>query len=352
VSSTESATLVIGGEWTAADHRALVPVEDPSSATVVSSAVVATPADVDQAISAAQAGFRSWSARSGWERSSILRRAAELLTERADSIARTLTIEQGKPLRESRAEVLASAQQLDWFADEARRIYGRTVPAPDTAVRQMVIRRPIGPVAALVPWNFPLLLAARKVAPALAAGCSVIVKAPEEAPSVVFALARCLLDAGLEPQALSVLTGEPSDISTRLITSGHVKRISLTGSIPVARTLRRLAAEHLIDVSAELGGHAPVIIAADCDPVAVAKQCVASKFRNSGQVCIAPSRFYVHSKVAPTFTRAFVETTQSLRLGPGIDVRTQVGPLASRGRVVARTALHDDPISSGATAVR
>jgi succinate-semialdehyde dehydrogenase/glutarate-semialdehyde dehydrogenase len=340
--------MLIGGEWVASSDGKLIDVVDPATEQVIATVPVATPEDLDRALDAARTGWERWKATSAWDRSAVLRRAAALLEERAEEIARTLTGEQGKPLAEARAEVASTIEQFDWYADEARRIYGRTADSRNVNQRLQVRREPIGPVAAFTPWNFPILLAARKVAPALAAGCSVILKPAEEAPSAALEMARALVDAGLPAGVLNVVTGTPPQISEHLLASPVIRKLSLTGSVEVGRQLLTLAARNINNVSMELGGHAPVLVFDDVDPEAAARACVAGKFRNAGQVCVSATRFYVHEKIAAEFTAAFTEATRALRVGAGLDEGTQVGPLVSGRRLAAIEQLVDDAVAQGA----
>lgn len=338
----------IDGSWTPASDGARLPVIDPATEEAIDSVPRATAADLDRALAAADRAWRSWREVDGWSRSAVLREAARLVRERSEPIALALTEEQGKPLAEARAEIAAAADQLDWNADEARRIYGRVIEPRSRESRLLVLREPIGPVAAFTPWNFPVLLSARKLAPALAAGCSLILKPAEEAPRAVLALAKALEDAGLPAGVLNVVTGEPTEVSRHLIASGRVRKAALTGSVAVGREILRLCAERLVPASLELGGHAPVLVFPDADPERTAEACARAKFRNMGQVCIAATRFYVHAAVAERFARRFVEVAGSLRIGDGRDPATDVGPLANRRRLDAVDALVQDAAAGGA----
>lgn len=339
--------MLIDGAWVNASDDATISVVDPATERVIASTPQATPADLDRALDAVQRGWKVWRAMSAWDRSAILRRASVLLAERADEIATVLTREQGKPLSEARAEVASSVEQLDWFADEARRIYGRTVDSRSTDQRMQVRREPVGPVAAFTPWNFPMLLAARKVAPALASGCAMILKPAEEAPGAALAMAAALVDAGLPPGVLNVVTGQPAQVSTHLLASPVIRKLSMTGSVAVGKHLLTLAADGVKNVSMELGGHAPVLVFGDVDPVVAGRMCAAAKFRNAGQVCIAATRFYVHDSIAEEFTSAFVETTRALQVGPGLE-DLDLGPLASERGLALATTLVADALDRGA----
>jgi succinate-semialdehyde dehydrogenase/glutarate-semialdehyde dehydrogenase len=324
--------LLIGGEWTGASDGATLPLVNPANEDVIGSVASATEADVERALAAVEAGWHRWRRVEADRRADVLEGAAAALSGRVEDLARTLTREQGKPLRESRAEVAAAIAQFSWFAAEARRHGGRVMPTR-AGQRNLVVYEPIGPVAAFTPWNFPVLLAARKVAPALAAGCSVLLKPAEEAPSVVSAFVEALVGAGLPAGALNVITGDPAGISRLVLASEVIRKVSFTGSVPVGRYIGSRAGERVMDMSLELGGHAPVIVFDDVDPVLAARRCVAGKFRNAGQVCIAPTRFYVHASIADVFTDAFVAATRELVIGDGLEPGTDLGPLANRRRL-------------------
>jgi len=341
--------LFIGGTWRDASDGATFDLVDPATEETVDQIASATAEDLDDALRAAEAGFGIWRQASAWDRSAVLRRAATLLGERLEVLAAILTAEQGKPLEEARAELRATADQLDWYADEARRIYGRIVDGHTRAVRISVLRQPIGPVAAFTAWNFPALLPMRKIAPALAAGCSVVLKPAEEAPRTALALAAVLQDAGLPDGVLNVVTGEPDCIARQLLGSPVIRKVSLTGSVPVGRTLLRLAADDLKGVSMELGGHAPVLVMADADLEAAAEAIVKGKFRNGGQVCIAPSRFYVHADVAERMLDLVVAGVARLRVGAGTAESVDVGPLTNRRRCDSVAELVADALGRGAT---
>lgn len=341
--------LLIDGTWRPAADGATIAVTDPATEQPFATVPAATDADVDDALTAAAAGLRVWRGTDAWTRSGVLRRTAEILRAWTDELAGVLTREQGKPLAESRGELLATADQYDWYADEARRIYGRIIDGHSTRNRLMVRREPVGVVAAFSAWNFPALLASRKIAPALAAGCAVIVKPAEEAPLTTLVIVQALIEAGLPAGVVNVVTGDPAAISERLIASDVVRKVSLTGSVPVGRILLRQAAEGITSVSMELGGHAPVLVFPDADVESAAALCVAAKYRNAGQVCASPSRFLVHEDVAARFTAAFVRHTEALRVGPGDDPASQVGPLTNVRRVEDAERLIADAVAHGAT---
>ncbi|MFV0435420.1 MAG: NAD-dependent succinate-semialdehyde dehydrogenase [Leucobacter sp.] len=341
--------LYIDGEWRSATSGLTREVFDPATEGPIGTIEQASAEDVDAALASAQRGLAIWRNTDAWTRSAKIRRVAEILREWIPQAAQLMTDEQGKPLRESEAEWNAAVDQFDWYADEARRIYGRTVDGHTTANRILVRREPIGVVAAFAAWNFPALLPARKIAPALAAGCSVIVRPTEEAPFSTVLIAKACEAAGIPAGVITILTGRASQISEQLISSGVVRKISLTGSGPVGRTLLHLAADNMVAVSMELGGHAPVLVFEDADIEAAARACVASKFRNTGQVCASPSRFIVQESVAERFSEAFVAATRELRVGDGRDPATTVGPLTNAKRVVEAEELIEDAVAGGAT---
>ncbi len=339
--------MFIDGVWMPSADGTRMEIINPATEETIDSVPVATAADLDAALAAADRAWRSWREVDAWTRSAVLRRVAELLRGRADAIAAVLTEEQGKPLAEAKGEVLAAADQFDWYADEARRIYGRVIDGHSCANRLLVLRQPVGPVAAFTPWNFPALLPARKIAPAIAAGCSIIVKPAEEAPRTALCLAQACHDAGLPAGVLNVVTGDPARISTHVLASDVIRKVSLTGSVPVGKEILKLCAPGIKAVSMELGGHSPVLIFEDADVDQAAETAARGKFRNNGQVCIAASRFFVHQSVAARFTQRFVEVVQALRIGDGREPHTDIGPLANRRRLAAVEALVDDARSKG-----
>ncbi len=331
----------IEGRWVDGDADTSENVLDPATAEVLAAYRHVTAGQLDCALDAVSRSARGWRDLSPLHRSDIIRRAAQLLRDRADRIAFVVSSEQGKPLHEARAEVYASADIIDWCAEEGRRTYGRIVPS-DNDSRLMVTTEPVGPVAAFTPWNFPVLTVARKVAPALAAGCPIIVKAAEETPAGAMAVVSAFADAGAPPGVVNLALGVPAEISEHVLSAGIVRKVSLTGSVPVGRTLSRLAAEHDIRTTMELGGNAPVIVEPDIDVDEVALRCATSKFRNAGQVCNSPSRFFVHAAVHDRFVAAVQRFVRDIRLGAGTAEATTMGPLANSRRVeYVRRALAD-----------
>lgn len=339
--------LFIGGGWKLGEGRDLFPVVDPARGETIAELPLATPADLDEALAAAERGFALWRDTPVDQRAAVLHKAAALLRERAEAIATILTLEQGKPLIEARGEVAGAAQLLDWSAEEASRTYGRVLVRP-VGQRSMVTRQPVGPVAAFSPWNFPIYLMAKKVAPALAVGCSVIAKPPEETPGCCNALARCLADAGLPAGVLQLVHGVPDAVSRHLLASPVIRKLSFTGSVPVGKHLMKLAADGLKRVTMELGGHAPVLVFEDCDLDKTLDLVVPQKFRNAGQVCVSPTRFYVQEPIYDRFVAGFAERTGQIRTGSGLEAETRMGPLANVRRPDAIAALVADAEAKGA----
>ena len=342
------AQLFIAGTWRpAADGRTL-PILNPATDETIGYVAHAGTADLDEALDAARTGFQTWRATSAYERSKILRRAADLLRERLEPIARLMTLEQGKPLAESRVETATAADVLDWFAEEGRRAYGRIIPARAGSVRQLVIKEPVGPVAAFTPWNFPLNQIVRKLGAALAAGCSIIAKGPEETPLSPAELFRALADAGLPAGIANLVYGTPAEISNHLVPHPVIRKISFTGSVPVGKHLAAMAGLHMKRVTMELGGHGPVIVMNDADVAAAADAMVAAKRRNAGQVCISPTRFIVHSKVYDQFLDRYVSGHAKTKVGNGLDPETAMGPLITPRRRQAVEDLVTDAVAQGA----
>jgi succinate-semialdehyde dehydrogenase/glutarate-semialdehyde dehydrogenase len=342
--------LFIADAWQdAADGRSL-PVRNPATGEEIGRVAHAGRADLDRALDAAQRGFLVWRDRTPAQRSRVMRQAAKLMRERAGAIARLLTQEQGKPLAEAKGEALAAADIIDWFAEEGFRVYGRLVPHRSSlSTRQMVLKDPVGPVAAFTPWNFPINQVVRKIAAGLAAGCSMIVKAPEETPASPAALIRAFQDAGLPEGVLGLVFGDPAEISDYLIASPVIRKITFTGSTPVGKLLAGLAGRHMKRVSMELGGHAPVIVCEDADVALAVKSVGAAKFRNAGQVCISPTRFLVHDSLKQEFGEALAALARGIKVGDGMAEDTQMGPLANPRRLAAMAEFQEDAVARGAT---
>jgi succinate-semialdehyde dehydrogenase/glutarate-semialdehyde dehydrogenase len=341
--------LFINGQWQdAADGRTLA-VFNPASGKEIGRVAHAGKADLDKALEAAQKGFETWRDTTPAERSKVMRKAAGFMRERAEAIGRLLTQEQGKPLAEAKGEALAAADIIEWFAEEGFRVYGRIVPSRgNLAIRQMVVKDPVGPVAAFTPWNFPINQVVRKVGAALAAGCSMLVKAPEETPAGPAELIRAFHDAGLPPGVLGLVYGNPAEISSYLIPHPVIRKITFTGSTPVGKQLAAMAGQHMKRVTMELGGHAPVIVCEDADIALAVKSAGAAKFRNAGQVCISPTRFLVHESVKAEFAQAMAKYASGLKVGDGLAEGTQMGPLANPRRLTAMAEFHEDAVKKGA----
>ncbi|HWM44366.1 MAG TPA: NAD-dependent succinate-semialdehyde dehydrogenase [Burkholderiales bacterium] len=341
--------LFIDGQWQPPVEGKTLPVVNPATGKEIGRVAHAGRPDLDRALQAAQKGFEVWRDMVPAERSKIMRKAAALMRERAGEIAPLLTQEQGKPLAEAKAETLAAGDIIEWFAEEGFRVYGRIVPSRvNVSIRQMVIKDPVGPVAAFTPWNFPINQIVRKVGAALAAGCSILVKAPEETPAAPAALIKAFADAGIPPGVLQLVYGTPAEISKYLIPHPVIRKVTFTGSIPVGKQLAALAGQHMKRVTMELGGHAPVIVCEDADIALAVKAAGAAKFRNAGQVCISPTRFLVHRSIAGDFAQALTDHAKGLKVGDGLAEGTQMGPLANPRRVDAMTTFTEDAVKKGA----
>lgn len=343
-----SLSLYIDGQFIGPDGRDGQDVRDPATFELLGRLPWAGRDDIDAALAAAQRAFEGWRRMSPLDRSAILRRAAQLARERSKAIAQGITLDNGKPLPEAVAEVMSSAEHLDWSAEEGRRIYGRVVPPRQPSVRQLVVREPVGVCAAFSPWNFPFSQAVKKVAAALGAGCTLILKGPEESPSAVVELARLFHDAGLPAGVLNIVWGVPGDISKQLIESPIVRKVSFTGSVPVGKQLAALAGAHMKRVSMELGGHSPVLVFDDADVEHAATQLARFKTRNAGQVCVSPTRFYVQAGAYDRFVAKFTSVIESTRVGHGLKEGTQMGPLVHARRLSAVQSLVEDAIERGA----
>ncbi len=341
--------LFIDGAWRDAAGGRTLAVQNPATGQEIGRVAHADRADLDLALASAERGFEVWRDFTPARRSTIMRKAAALLRERASDIAGVMTLEQGKPLAEAKGETMAAADIIEWFAEEGFRVYGRLVPhRSDLSVRQMVIKDPVGPVAAFTPWNFPINQVVRKIGAGLAAGCSMIVKAPEETPASPAALIRAFQDAGLPEGVLNLVYGDPAEISEYLIASPVIRKITFTGSTPVGKLLASLAGKHMKRVSMELGGHAPVIVCEDADVDLAVRSAGRAKFRNAGQVCISPTRFLVHNSVKEQFAQAMAELARGISVGDGLDAETQMGPLANDRRLTAMAEFQQDAVARGA----
>ena len=341
--------LLIDGKTGPSRSGKTLDVLNPATGEVNGTVAHADIPDLDLALAAAQKGFETWRRLSAYDRSKIMRKAAEILRTRVDEIGRIMVLEQGKPLVEAKGETAFSADIVEWFAEEARRAYGRVVPSRAENVMQLVIKEPVGPVAAFTPWNFPLNQANRKICGALAAGCSIIVKGPEETPGSLAAYVQCWLDAGVPAGVINLVFGVPATISEYLIPHPIIRKISFTGSTPVGKHLAALAGAHMKRVTMELGGHAPSMVFEDANIDAAASILAANKFRNAGQVCVAPTRFLVQDRVHDEFVGKLVAHAEKIKVGNGLEPGTTMGPLANARRIPAMEALITDAVAKGAT---
>jgi len=338
----------INGAWVQPASGKTQDVVNPSTSVSLGTLGHASKADLDKALAAAVGGFNTWRRVSAFERCKIMRKAADLLRARADHIANILSLEQGKLLAEAKIEILASADVIDWFSEEGRRAYGRVIPARADGVRNTVIMEPVGPVAGFSPWNFPVMQAARKVGGALGAGCSIILKCPEETPGSPIEFVKCFHDAGIPPGVINLVYGNPAEISEYLIPSPVIRKISFTGSVPVGKQLGALAGLHMKRATMELGGHAPVLVFDDVESDGVATLLAGMKYRNAGQVCVSPTRFFLHDKVYDKFVAKFTDLARNIKVGDGLDPASKMGPLANPRRVNAMESILLDAQEKGA----
>ncbi|WAI84568.1 MULTISPECIES: NAD-dependent succinate-semialdehyde dehydrogenase [Achromobacter] len=340
--------LLIGGRAVPAGNRSSLDVIDPATLDVLGRVPVATPEDIDEALDAARRSFPGWRDTPALERAAILRRAAALMRERTSLLAWLITRELGKPLPESEKEVATAAEMFEWAAEEARRTYGRLIPGRVGGIRQMAIPEPVGPVAAFSGWNAPAITPSRKIAGALAAGCSIVIKPSEETPAIALEIGRALADAGLPAGVLNMLFGDPGEISRLLIASPTIRMLTFTGSTSIGRDLAVMAASGLKRATLELGGHAPVLVFDDADPEAAADALLAAKLRNSGQICTSPTRMYVQQGVYERFVQRLADRARGWRVGNGLDAGVQMGPMANPRRLAAMESMVADAVKHGA----
>lgn len=344
----EKLELLINGKWSQGTSGISEPVINPATEEVLGQVPHASPADLEEALAAAQAGFLVWKATPADQRQAVMEKAARIIESRIDSIAENLTKEMGKPVGESKLELGFALNVLRWYGEEGKRAYGRLVPSRVPGMRQMVTKEPVGPVAAFVAWNFPAVNVMRKVGGALGAGCSIIIKASEETPATCVAIGRALQDAGLPAGVLNMVFGVPDDVSRHVLGSRIPRKLSFTGSVPVGIHLQKLAADTMKRCTMELGGHSPVMVLEDADVQAAAKMAAATKFRNAGQVCISPTRFYIQEKVYDEFTDAFMAETANVKVGNGMDEGVTMGPLVGERRLDVMQTFVDDAKDHGA----
>jgi succinate-semialdehyde dehydrogenase/glutarate-semialdehyde dehydrogenase len=339
---------MIDGAWTGGAKGRTIPIVNPATEEVIGKVAHAEIADLDRALAAADKGFQQWKKVSAYDRYKIMRKAADLIRQRLDGIATIMSMEQGKPVIEAKGETALAADIIDWMAEEGRRTYGRLVPARADNVYQMVFKEPIGPVAAFTPWNFPINQVVRKASAALATGCSIIVKGPEDTPASCAELIKAFVEAGVPAGVIQLVYGVPSEISSYLIAHPIIKKVTFTGSTPVGKQLAALAGQHMKRVTMELGGHAPAIVFEDADLEQAVNVLGANKFRNAGQVCVAPTRFLVHEKVYPEFVERFTAYAKNVKVGNGLDADTRMGPLVAERRLHAMDSFVNDAIAKGA----
>src|SRR5580692_9340025 len=328
--ATASATLQrmhIDGKWCAADDGRTLTVTNPATEEGVADVAYGGRKETRRALEAAAKAMPAWMKLTAWDRAKVLKKTAELMRERVDVIAKTLTMEQGKPLAEAKAEILHSADTFEWFAEEGKRAYGQVIPNSAPGKRHVTVKHPVGVVGAIGPWNFPTTLQSRKIAPALAVGCTIVCKPASQTPLSLVNVFDCLIDAGLPKGVANFVIGPASEIAAEFLENPIVRKISFTGSTEVGKQLMRLAADQVKRLSLELGGHAPFIVFPDADPEVVAKAAVIGKFRNNGQVCISPSRFFIHKDIEKKFTEAAVESAKKLKMGNGLEEGVVVGPM-------------------------
>jgi succinate-semialdehyde dehydrogenase / glutarate-semialdehyde dehydrogenase len=341
-------SLMIDGAWTGGAKGRTIPIVNPATEEVIGKVAHAEIADLDRALAAADKGFRQWKKVSAYDRYKIMRKAADLIRQRLDGIATIMSMEQGKPVIEAKGETALAADIIDWMAEEGRRTYGRLVPARGENVYQMVFKEPVGPVAAFTPWNFPINQVVRKASAALATGCSIIVKGPEDTPASCAELIKAFVEAGVPAGVIQLVYGVPSEISSYLIAHPIIKKVTFTGSTPVGKQLAALAGQHMKRVTMELGGHAPAIVFEDADLEQAVNVLGANKFRNAGQVCVSPTRFYVHERIHEKFVDRFAALAKQMKVGNGLAADSKMGPCANPRRVEAMDSFIADAQKRGA----
>ncbi|KRA59129.1 NAD-dependent succinate-semialdehyde dehydrogenase [Caulobacter sp. Root656] len=334
--------LFIDGRFLSGEGRVTEPVFDPATGRPIADLPHASAADLDAALDAAARAFPVWSATTASERAKVLRRAADLIRARIETIATVMTLEQGKPVAESRGEIAYAADVIEWYAEEGRRTYGRVIPSRVPGVVMTVTHEPVGPVAAFTPWNFPALTPCRKIGGALAAGCTLVLKAAEEVPGTAVEIARAFADAGLPAGVLNLVFGKPAEVSAHLIASPAIRKVSFTGSTAIGKHLMALCARDLKRTTMELGGHGPVVVFDDVNVEATAELAATAKYRNAGQVCISPTRFFVQEAAYDRFVARFTDVAKGLKLGAGLEAGVQMGPLANPRRIQAMEAIVQD----------
>jgi len=340
-------SLYINGEFIEADGRQTQDVINPANRQVLGQLPHATEADLEEALQAADKAFQSWRKTSPMERAAILKKVGQLTRERAADVGRNMTLDMGKPLAEAIGELMTCSEHCEWHAEECRRIYGRVITPRNPNVRQLVLREPIGVCVAFTPWNFPYNQAIRKITAAIGAGCTIVLKGPEDAPSAVMAIAQMFHDAGLPPGVLNIVWGDPPKVSDYLIKSPITRKVSFTGSVPVGKHLAALAGQHMKRVTMELGGHSPVLVFDDADVEKAAKMLAKFKVRNAGQVCVSPTRFYVQKGAYDKFLATFTDVMRNTKVGDGLADGVEMGPLAHERRVPTMTTFVEDAVNRG-----
>src|SRR5262245_19898092 len=340
--------LFINGEWVDSASKKKLAVENPATEETIAEVSSGGREDCKRAVAAASEAMKSWMKLTPYDRAKVLKRTADLMRERAEALAKTRSREQAKPVAEAKGGTRHSADTFEWFAEEGKRAYGQVIPQSNNAKRHMTIKHPVGVVGAIGPWNFPVTLQARKIAPALAAGCTIVCKPASQTPLSLVGVFECMIDAGLPKGVANLVIGPAGEIAGEFMTNTAVAKISFTGSTEVGKKLMKQAADQVKRLSLELGGHAPFVVFPDADPEVVAKAAVIGKFRNNGQVCISPSRFFVHEKVSKQFTEVVVEEAKKLKLGNGLDEGVAVGPMFEKKAMDNTVGLIEDAKGKGA----
>ena len=344
----QDVSLYIDGGWTKASGGRTSPVVNPATGEEIGTFAHADKSDLERAVQAADKGFKAWRKVSAFDRYKVMRKAGELLRARADEIAKTLTLEQGKPVAEAKLEIMNGADVIDWFAEEGRRAYGWIIPPRFEGHYQLAIKEPVGPVAAFTPWNFPVNQAVRKISAALGAGCSIVIKGAEDTPGSIAGLIRAYADAGVPAGVVNLVYGDPSEVSEYLIPHPVIRKVTFTGSTAIGKKLAALAGLHMKRTTMELGGHAPGIVFEDADIDGAVKVLAAGKFRNAGQVCIAPTRLLVQEKVYGEFVDKFTAAAKAVKVGDGLQADTRMGPVVHSRRVDALEGFVADAKKHGA----
>lgn len=341
--------LFIGGDWRKAGTGETFSVTDPATGDVVAECAKGSVEDAEAAIAAAEAARFDWAARPAKERAGILENFYRLIVENADDLAQILTAEQGKPLAEARGEILYGAAFFEWYAEEAKRVYGETIPAPSRGQRMLVLRQPIGVCAAITPWNFPMAMIARKAAPALAAGCTMVLKPATATPLSALALGELARRAGVPDGVFSIVPGPASTVGDTLVASDAVRKITFTGSTDVGRSLMSRAAGNIKKLSLELGGNAPVLVFEDADIDVAVRGAIASKFRNAGQTCVCANRIYVHDAIYDRFSEAFTRAVKAMKVGAGTEAGAEIGPMIDEAALEKVEEHVSDCVDKGGT---